>query len=272
MEDQVFQAIRKLVYQQSGINLTEAKKSLVVARLIKRQRALNLADEKAYLQYLKQDASGEELVNMIDAISTNVTHFFRESEHFDFVRKTLEHWLDAGRRKFRLWSAASSTGEEPYTLGISMLETLSRRHDGGVDMKILATDISTRVLRTCIEGLYEPEKLDNIPPLLRDRYFQRVDDAGRTMFQIAPPVRKLISFTRLNLSSPPFPMKGPLDIVFCRNVMIYFDNPTRQRLLGEILRLLAPEGYLLVGHAESLSGPLQEGYRRVGPSIYQKAA
>ena len=166
----------------------------------------------------------------------------------------------------RFWSAACSTGEEPYSMAMTILEAL----DGFHDSRILATDISTRVLEKAQHGLYEETKIKQISDTYVERYFDRISVSNGTSYMVKPVLRNMIAFRRLNLSTPPFPMRGPLDIVFCRNVMIYFDNHVRQRLLKEIGRLLKPRGYLMVGHSESLTG-LIEGFKAVQPSIYIKA-
>ncbi len=271
MDDKAFQEIRELVYKEAGITLADSKKSLVTARLMKVKRKIGITDDLAYIKHVKNDASGEALIQLLDAISTNVTHFFRESEHFDFVSEAVTKWLEQGQDKIRFWSAASSTGEEPYSLGITIqraADQVGRRPD----VRILATDISTRVLAICKEGVYEKVKLDPIPKQDQLRFFEKTTVDGQPHFMAKPALKKMIQFSRLNLSAPPFPMRGPLDMVFCRNVMIYFDNETRSRLLGEIFRLLKPGGYLMVGHAESLTNELIGKFERVGPSIYLKAA
>jgi chemotaxis protein methyltransferase CheR len=229
-------------------------------------RILGMQDFKGYLSMVRSDPAGEELVHLLDAISTNVTSFFREPEHFGEIRELFAHWLKAGQRRFRFWSAASSTGEEPYTLAMVLAEVLEGRD---VDLKILATDISSRVLETASAGEYTEAKLVGIPVALRGKYFNRTGSLGNYCYQIKDELRKWIVFKRFNLSAPPFPMSGPLDLVLCRNVMIYFDNQVRQGLLSEIYRLLKPEGYLMVGHAESLNG-IKTDFSVVRPSVYRK--
>ncbi|MCC6491010.1 MAG: protein-glutamate O-methyltransferase [Candidatus Hydrogenedentes bacterium] len=254
------------MYEKSGISLGEQKEALVSARVGKRMRALQIGDYDEYYAYVVHDESGEEMVQLLDAISTNVTSFFRESQHFELLSSLLRKWKEQGQRRFRIWSAASSTGEEPYTIAMTVLESIGNRD---VDMRILATDISTRVLAKGQEGMYEPHKLEGVPGALRDRYFERVQDGRQLQYRVSEPMKKLVVFRRMNLATPPFPMRGPMDVVFCRNVMIYFDNDVRTRLLEEIYRLLRPGGYLMVGHAESLTG-LVSSFRTVRPSVYTK--
>lgn len=266
MDARTFKQLREFIYQASGIALSDKKESLVAARIGKRMRVLGIEKHKEYLDLVKSDQTGEEIVQMLDAISTNVTSFFREASHFDFVEKEFKKWLDQGQYVFRFWSAASSTGEEPYTLAMVLMEALEGRV---VDLRILGTDISTRVLETCRKGIYRAEKMDSVSPIVRDRYTEHKIVNGVSSYVMKPEIKKLISFSRINLSKPPFPMSGPFDMVFCRNVMIYFDNDVRRRLLEEIFRLVKPGGYLLVGHAESLTGMLS-GFQVVKPSVYVK--
>ncbi|MCC6695843.1 MAG: protein-glutamate O-methyltransferase [Candidatus Hydrogenedentes bacterium] len=266
MNRKTFEKFRSLIYEKSGISLGEQKEALVSARVGKRMRALQIGDFDAYYAYVVRDESGQEMVELLDAISTNVTSFFREPQHFDLLHSLLTTWKNQGQRRFRIWSAASSTGEEPYTIAMTVLESIGNRD---VDMRILATDISTRVLAKCQEGVYEPHKLDGVPAALRDRFFDRMQDGKQFQYRANDAMKKLLVFRRLNLATPPFPMRGPLDVVFCRNVMIYFDNDVRTRLLEEIHRLLKPGGYLMVGHAESLTG-LVSSFRTVRPSVYTK--
>jgi chemotaxis protein methyltransferase CheR len=205
---------------------------------------------------------------LVDAISTNVTGFFRERAHFEFLAKAMGRWLAAGQRRFRIWSAACSTGEEPYSIAITMLEAATRGR-GGADMRILATDISTRVLETSRQGTYQQERLDAVSPILRKRYFTPDEPQNPAHYTVKDVLSRMVVFRRLNLSAPPFPMRGPLDVIFCRNVMIYFDRRVRERLLEELRRLLRPGGYLMVGHAESLTG-MTGGFQAVRPSTYTK--
>lgn len=262
----VFNKFRKIVYDKAGITLHEGKQSLVSARIGKRMRVLGIPDDKKYLEYVMADKTGTEIVQLLDVISTNVTHFFREDQHFQFMGEEVQRIVATGQNKIRIWSAASSSGEEPYSIAMTFLEN-SKGFRG--DIRILATDISTRILKAAKEGTYSKEKVQKVPLMLRSRYFDVRAKEGEKAFVIKPSVSKHITFARLNLNEPPFPMHGPFDLVFCRNVMIYFDNTVRKRLLSEISRLLRPGGYLFVGHAESLTGMLC-GLRTVKPSIYVK--
>ena len=263
MDASLFRSFQALAYDQAGIALRDGKEALVEARIAKRLRALGLASAEEYLEYLGADAGGEELVQFLDAISTNFTSFYREPDHFEHLGAYLAERLAEGADRLRIWCAAASTGEEPYTLAITAAEALSGRD---VDWKLLATDLSTRVLAAAKAGRYEARQVDRVPPRLRERYFRR---AGPDAFEAVPELKRPISFARLNLAKPPFPMRGPFDAVFCRNVMIYFDSPGRQALIAEIERLLRPGGLLFIGHSETLSG-LDTGLRLVRPSEYRR--
>lgn len=266
MKKRVFNELRSIVYDNCGISLSESKVALVTARVNKRMRKLNLAEAEDYLSFLKSDRTGAELIQFLDVISTNTTYFFRESEHFQFLAEELKNWSAKGQRRFRLWSAASSSGEEPYSIAMVINETLK---GPGYNVKLLATDISTDILAKAKAGSYDKERVAKIPRYLLTRYFQKVENEGRAEYVARAELKNLIAFRRLNLSSPPFPMKGPLDIVFCRNVMIYFDKIVRGRLVNDIHRLLKPGGFLIVGHSESLAG-LDTPFKTVRPSIYVK--
>ena len=268
MDRRTFDRFRRLVYEKSGIALSPGKEALVSARVNRRLRALGIDNYEAYLRRVTHDHSGEEIVQLLDAISTNVTSFFREPAHFEFLVQAMAKWQAAGQRRFRVWSAACSTGEEPYSIAITMLEAAARSAD--LDVKILATDISTRVLETCRQGSYQQERLDGVPPALRDHYFTQDRSQNPLRYAVKNLLSRMIVFKRLNLSAPPFPMRGPLDVIFCRNVMIYFDKAVRVRLLQELWRLLKPGGYLLVGHAESLTAMMGD-FKAVRPSIYVKS-
>jgi chemotaxis protein methyltransferase CheR len=267
MDRKTFDQIREFVYDRSGIHLSEQKESLVSARVGKRMRALGLDDYRTYMNYVLEEEEGREAVHLLDAISTNVTSFFRENKAFNFLKDAIGQWWDDGQRRFRFWSAACSTGEEPYTMAMTALESAA---GNGADIRILATDISTQVLQTAMEGVYTQEKVGPISPDLLLKYFdQHACNGEGPAFRAAPALRDRISFCRLNISDPPFPMRGPFDVVFCRNVMIYFDLPVRRRLLGEIHRLLRPGGYLILGQSEGLAGVATK-LKTVGPSIYRR--
>ena len=266
MDQATFTAFRKIVYDKSGIALSAGKEALVCARVAKRMRVLGMTDYSAYLDHVLHDDAGEEVVQLINAISTNVTGFFREPDHFEFLRTAIAGWAAEGQKRFRLWSAACSSGEEPYSIAMTALEAVSGI---AVDVRVLATDISTRVIAECGRGVYQKEKLKNVPPALKSRYFQLRSGEEGDEYEVNDVLKRSLLLRRLNLARPPFPMRGPVDAVFCRNVMIYFDSPVKHNLLAEVHRLLKPEGYLFIGHAETLTGK-RSGLNPVRPSIYAK--
>jgi chemotaxis protein methyltransferase CheR len=265
MEPHVFDRFREIVYELAGIALGPQKEALVQARVGKRMRMLGIGSFDEYLDRLEADETGGELTLFLDAICTNVTSFFREPHHFEFISREMRRWLEQGQRRFRFWSAACSTGEEPFSLAVALLE--AAEDFDRVDMRILATDISTKALDRCLEACYPEERMRTVPPQVRLRWFDVVRGRGETYYRPKAEVRNLVLFRRMNLSTPPFPMQGPMDAVLCRNAMIYFDNPVRLRLLHEMHRLLKPGGYLVVGHAESLTGIMSD-FKYVSPAVY----
>jgi chemotaxis protein methyltransferase CheR len=267
MHQSTFERFCEVVYEKSGIAINSNKIALVTARVGKRMRELRVEDDREYLNLVLDDPDGEEIVHLLDVISTNVTSFFRENAHFDFFAETIAQWYSQGQHKFRFWCAASSTGEEPYSIAMTLLNKIQT---GVTDMKILATDISTRALAQCREGVYSKQKISGIPQSLVNRFFKIRREGKESLFEVKNELKSIIVFSRLNLSKPPFPMQGPFDAIFCRNVMIYFDNTVRENLLTECFRLIKPGGYLFVGHAESLTG-LLSGFKPVMPSVYLKA-
>ncbi len=282
LTDADFQQFRKLIYDQSGIALNESKKELLRTRLRSRLEREGYHSYREYYEQVKADKTGNMLLPLLDDISTNLTSFYREINHFNFLRKILPEWIErkqhTGDRSWRIWSAGCSTGEEPYTLAFTMLETLGGRA-GGADLKILATDLSTEVLSRAAEGLYDRERMKDVPPGVRNAYFSEehaelTTKGGkrlglRACVRVAPEVRALVTFKRLNLMMPQFPFKRPFDYIFCRNVMIYFDKATQETLVNKYYRHLAPGGYLFIGHSESLTG-LRHQFKYVQPTIYQK--
>jgi chemotaxis protein methyltransferase CheR len=258
--DNQFAAISALVHGQCGINLHDGKKELVRARLAKRLRTLGLTCFDAYLEHLRSDRS-DELVAMLDALSTNLTSFFRESDHFVYLSEKVLPRLP--EKRLRLWSAGCSSGEEPYSIAIQLAETLPDLKQW--DARMLATDLSTAMLAKAQTGLYTAERLDGLPEILVKRHFTRQG----ADYCVRSELRGLVHFARLNLMDP-WPMRGPFDVIFCRNVMIYFDKPTQSRLVQRFWELLRPGGTLFIGHSESLTG-VRHGFAYVQPTVYEKA-
>ncbi|MBW2108107.1 MAG: protein-glutamate O-methyltransferase CheR [Deltaproteobacteria bacterium] len=269
LSDRDFRRFSALVYGKCGIELHAGKKALVRARLSKRLRERGFESFRAYYQFVTKDDSGDELVRMLDAISTNLTSFFREERHFDFLKKTVfPSWMAGNGRyqRIRVWSAGCSSGEEPYSLAICMKEYFGDFLPN--DTKILATDISTQVLARARSGIYAGERLDKIPAAMLRKYFQKGYGNQEGNFRVKQPVRDMISFQRLNLMEP-FCFQDPFAFIFCRNVMIYFNKQTQEELVNKFYDCLADGGYLIIGHSESLTG-IANGFRYVQPTIYQK--
>jgi chemotaxis protein methyltransferase CheR len=262
MDSSTFHRLCSIAYEKAGITLGPSKEALVTARVGKRLRALGLASERDYLARLEDDATGEETRQFLDVISTNHTSFFREPDHFDLLRRVVGDWHREGLRRLRVWSAASSTGEEPYSIAFTLAEMPEASE---MDWRILATDISTRVLRQAEAGRFGAARIASLDRGAQRRHFERVDRTDE--FAVRPALRERIAFRRLNLATPPYPMRGPFDIIFCRNVMIYFDQAVRQTVTSAMERLLRPGAYLLIGHSEALSG-IQLGLRMLRPSIF----
>ena len=275
LSDLEFQLLRKLIYSLTGISLSDAKRQLVKSRLQKRLRALNLDSFHAYHGYLT--ARGEEdpeRTFFINCVTTNKTDFFREPHHFDFIAKklipTLVKQADAGgrERKLRVWHAGCSTGEEPYTLAMTLDQAF---HKQGVwDWRQLASDIDTGVLAHAERGVYERERVAPVPePLLR-RYFLKGTGAQSEAVRVKQELREHITFRKINLLDDLWPFRPgfQFDIIFCRNVVIYFDKPTRQRLFARYQEALKPGGYLFIGHSESLLG-ISDAFTSLGQTVYR---
>jgi chemotaxis protein methyltransferase CheR len=268
LRPQELSRIVKLVRQQSGICLNEGKHSLVTARLQKRLKVLGCESFAEYASVLDNDASGDEVVALLDAIATNHTSFFREPEHFCFLAERVVPELLERRPGASIagWSAGCSTGEEPYSLAITLLEQM---HDAEAQrLRLFASDISTRALATAAAGVYRLERLAEVKREYLRRYFERGLGAQDGLARVSARVRRLVEFRRLNLVG-----MGPatrwFELIFCRNVMIYFDRETRQQVVTMLEQRLVPGGYLFVSHAESLNG-LQHGLEWVGPAIYRR--
>lgn len=263
---QEYDRIRTLLYQESGISLGENKQSLVVSRLSKRLRELEIDSFAAYYDHVTQDDSGGEFTRMLDLLSTNKTDFFREPKHFDYLKEQILPALEREKR-IRIWSSACSTGEEPYTIAITLHEHV--KNPALWDMDILASDISTRVLAHAAAGLYGEDRITTVSPDIARRHFLKGRGQSAGLVKVKPHLAKLIKFRRLNLMSDTFPIKSPLDLIFCRNVMIYFDRPTQERLIAKFHRYLKPGGHLFIGHSESLQW-LQHDFVTIAPTIYRK--
>jgi len=271
LRDSLFQRFSDLVYERCGINLHEGKKALLQARLNRRLRSTGIGSYEEYFKYITSSGNPGEFVHFLDSISTNLTYFFREPQHFDFLEQTALPELIAKKQKerdskIRIWSSCCSTGEEPYSLAMCMLGHL--QDISKWDVRILATDISTRTLEAASRGVYSEEKVQKVPPAFRHLNFHKIAGSnGRPEYEIAPHIKRLVTFHRLNLKDP-YPFNGRFDFIFCRNVMIYFDKKTQQELVNKMASFLNPGGYLYVGHSESLTG-LVHKLTYVRPAIFR---
>lgn len=262
-----FEFIIALVYERSRIRLHDGKQSLIRARLGKRVRHLQFKTLGEYCDYLRNTGDEEEITHLVDALTTNFTNFLREEDHFQFlVREGLPSVLPSGQRRFNVWSAACSTGEEPYSLALYLAEHYPLLE--GWDWRIFATDISTKALAKAERGVYDQDRLDPVPQAWLRKHFQRGLGEWEGHCRVKPSLAERVRFQQLNLLGR-YAFKGTFEIIFCRNVMIYFDRQTQEQLVNQLAQRLAPKGYLIIGHSESVTG-LKVPFTCLRPSIYQK--
>lgn len=270
ISDQEFQLFRTFIYKNFGINLTDVKRALLVNRLQKILRREGFATFEAYYEAIQKDKTGHGTSELIDAVSTNHTFFFREKVHFDYLMstafpKTVNNLLRKNDKDLRVWCAASSSGEEPYVLAILIKEYLGQQYNQW-SAGVLATDISNKALNIATEGKYSSERLEQVPPKYKLNYFDKV---GAEEYMVKESLKKEVLFRRFNLMNESFPFKKPFHIIFCRNVMIYFDHETRDKLVRKLFDCTYPGGYLFIGNAETL-GRSNCPYKYIAPSIYQR--
>jgi chemotaxis protein methyltransferase CheR len=267
--DDDFRSLRDLVRQITGITLSDAKRELVYGRLSRRLRVLNLESFRDYRDLLAGPDAAAEIGEFVNAVTTNLTSFFRENHHFDYLRSAfLEPLVAAGARgrRVRIWSAGCSSGEEPYSIAMTVAEALPewKRYD----IRILATDLDTEMVARGTSGIYREDRVQGMDPKRLARWFKRGSEQGRTVYEIDSDLREMISFRQLNLMHP-LPMQGPLDVVFCRNVIIYFDKDTQRDLFQRIAPLQRPGALLFLGHSESLF-KVSDDYNLIGKTIYRR--
>jgi chemotaxis protein methyltransferase CheR len=269
LTDNEFNQLSQLVYQHAGIHLPPQKKELVRSRLTKFLRNRRLASFQEYYRQVLDDSSGLELINLLDAISTNMTAFWREPKHFEFLGQEL---LPALRQKskaapqWRFWSAGCSSGEEPYTMAMVLMNAFLGQELSGV--KIYASDINTQVLNQAQRGIYPMSRVEPLSQEWRRRYFQKGVNQWEGFVRVKPEVKKMVEFFRFNLMEP-FPFKEDFEVIFCRNVMIYFEKATQTELVQKFYNCLKPGGYLFIGHSESLCN-ISHQFAYVKPTIYRK--
>lgn len=264
-DDADFAALRKIVKEITGISLSEQKRELVYGRLARRLRTLGVATFREYRDILARDTV--EQAHLTNAITTNLTSFFREKHHFDHLRDNiLKPLANQPDRRVRIWSAGCSTGEEPYSMAMTIAEALpdfARR-----DIRILATDLDSDVLAKAQSGIYGQDRVQGMAPDRLSKFFKETSERGQQAFSVAPALRSLITFKQLNLMHP-LPMQGPLDVIFCRNVIIYFDKDTQRELFSRIRQLQRPGDLLCLGHSESLFR-VSEDYTSIGRTMYRR--
>ena len=265
--DADFEHIRALVYRHAGISLSDAKRNLVYSRLARRLRRLNLVSFTVYTDYLEQHLDTE-LTEFLNSITTNLTSFFRENHHFETLRNQVLPELMAGDsgRRIRIWSAGCSTGEEPYSIAMTVKETVPA--SSTCDVKILATDLDTNVLQKARDGVYDAERVQQIPPARLRHWMRRGSGANTGQVRVISELQDMIQFNQLNLMEN-WPMRGPFDVIFCRNVVIYFDKDTQRRLFERFADLMAPDAYLFVGHSETLY-KVTDRFELQGQTVYRK--
>jgi len=273
VDDAVFARFRDLIYREAGIALTDMKKALLVGRLAGRLRELGLPSLESYYAIVSAPAATDERKRMLDRICTNETQFFRDGRQFQYLDErvfpALEARADAGHpRRVRAWSAACSTGEEPYSLAMALLARFPP--EAGWQVEVAATDLSTKVLRAAQAALWPIEKADDIPVRHRKAFMLKGTGSQAGKMKAGPEIRSVVTFDRLNLNDDIYPVHGPFDFIFCRNVLIYFDLPSKTRVVARLLDHLAPGGCLFLGFAETATG-INDQLASVGPNVYARA-
>jgi chemotaxis protein methyltransferase CheR len=271
--DRDFKAVQKLIYDLAGIVISDAKRVMVQGRLNKRLRALGLESYHEYLDYMLAPEQKEEVVQFINALTTNKTDFFREQHHFDFLAHTalpriVEKARLGGPRRLRVWCSASSTGEEPYSIAMTIREFFGSNSDW--DIRVLASDIDTSVLATASRGEYAEDRVQEMPAHLLSRYFDQHDSSSQRTWQAKPELRELITFRRINLQDDVWPIQTTFDVIFCRNVMIYFDSASQRKIVNHFAEHLDDDGYLMLGHSEALIG-VTNHFQLQGDTVYRKS-
>ena len=273
LSQDLFNRFSEYIQKDLGIKMPTAKKTMLQARLQKRLRRLKIPTFEEYYEYVfSNKGQADELHHMIDVVTTNKTDFFREPRHFDYLTQTVlpvmyRNMSKGERSRFRVWSAGCSTGAEPYTLGMVLGEFQARFDD--FSFSILATDISTRVLNEAAQGIYTEDDVEPVGMRYKKKYLLRSKDKDRGLVRIVPEIRNRVQFGRLNFMAPDYKLRESVHIVFCRNVIIYFDKPTQEKVLNRLCRYLLPGGYMFMGHSETLGG-LKVPLKQVASTIYQR--
>ena len=269
LSDADFGRLSQFIYTTAGIKMPPAKRIMLQSRLQKRLRALNINDFKTYADYVLSDGGGDEIIHMLDVVSTNKTDFFREPVHFEFMKEVVlpEFYSKPGNQRINVWSAGCSSGEEPYTIGI----VISAFNQGfpGRDFLILGTDLSTRILQAATNAVYKEERVEGIPLELKKRYFLRSKDREHPTVRIVPELRRHMQFRRLNFMDANYPVSESFDVVFCRNVLIYFDRKTQEEVIRKLCGKLKIGGYFFLGHSESIMN-MNLPLKPIKPTIFRR--
>ncbi len=270
LSDEEFNLISSLVYNKFGIKLGEQKRALIIGRLQKVLHSGGFLNFKDYYHHVVNEPSGTALLTLVDKISTNHTFFFRENEHFDFLSgnilpNIIKEIQNRNKPAVRIWCAGCSSGEEPYTFAM-VLSEFFKSNIGDIDIGILATDISVSALEKAVAGIYPAERMELVPPAYRKKYFTPLKDGN---WEVKSTLKEMVLFRRLNLIRPDFPFKNLFQLISCRNVMIYFDKETQRALISRFHRYTEPNGFLFIGHSETLDRSAGL-YKYIMPSIYQK--
>ena len=261
--------IAAMIYADAGIYLNESKASLVYSRLSKHIRNLGLKGFREYCQLVSSPAGAAERRDMLSHLTTNFTRFFRENHHFDHLKTdVLPELLNRAKNggRVRIWSAACSDGQEPYSIALTVLSMMPNAAD--YDFRILATDIDPKILALARAGAYDAAALETVSPAMRKQWFSETAVNGRQKWQVDDRVKRLITFNELNLMAQ-WPFKGPFDVIFCRNVVIYFDEPTQMKIWSRFASMLAPQGHLYIGHSERVSGDAKSVFDNIGITTYR---
>lgn len=271
LSDKEFSKLSSFIYQEYGIKLPPVKKIMLQSRLHKRLKALGMFSFKEYLEYVfSKKGQEEEVIQMMDVVSTNKTDFFREPTHFEYIQHSLLPQIGRNFSKInplKIWSAACSSGEEAYTIAITMEEYMAQ--DQNFDYRILGTDISTKVLQTAYNATYPIDRIDIIPIQLKKKYFLKSKDIANPRVRLTPNIRKKVSFDRLNFMDSTYSIPGEFDIIFCRNVLIYFDKDTQEKVINKLCTKLKSNGIFFLGHSESLTG-ISAPLKQLKPTIFEK--
>lgn len=262
LSDALFHKFAELAFNRTGIHMHDGKKPLMQSRLAKVLRQRQLNSYKEYYDLLDKDRDGDLVMEFVNAVSTNTTYFFREEKHFEFLRKNWAPQM-GNKSPIRVWCAASSSGEEPYSIAITLEDLFPK-----VRKEMVASDIDTNMLQTARQGIYSFDKIDKLPLVMKNKYFLKGKNNASGMVRVKKDLRQMIDFTRINLIEK-FSFSTPWDLIFCRNVMIYFQNDTKRSIVERMFHYLNPGGYLLIGHSETLNG-VTSMYEYVQPAIYRR--